>query len=294
MIWSLGGDDLRLHILQHLWPREWLMLRSLCGAADRFLAQREVQEGLIAMLSEDAFALTSPFWQTLRKAIVLNGPAFNLLTSAFAAMGRAGAVGGASTCRGGRARLLGRCFTVAAQMGRSNVVTLALRSKADLEQRINGQSALDGAAQAGHLGVALALLEARANAQQTAVGRWTPLMRATQGGHLKLCELLLKEGVDPDEWADRMTALDIAEAHSHQGVFALLRSKSAKRFLELPPAKQKVRALPSGFGALPKPPRPAASTARNGSRGVLCGSAVLHLSTRRISIPAGQDEDDED
>lgn len=32
-----------------------------------------------------------------------------------------------------------------------------------------------------------------------------------------------------------------AQAHSHQGVFALLRSKSAKRFLELPPAKQKAQ-----------------------------------------------------
>lgn len=288
---------MRLHVFQHLWPREWLTLRSLCGAANRFLVQQEVQEGLIALLSEDAFALTSPFWQTLRKAIVLNGStATRLLTSAFAAMGRSKSPRGAamaSSCRGGRARLLGRCFTVAAQMGRSNVVTLALRSKADLEQRINGQSALDGAAQAGHLRVAEALLEARALAQQTAFGRWTPLMRASQGGHLQVCELLLKEDVDPDEWADRMTALDIAEAHSHQGVFALLRSKSAKRFLELPPAKQKVSwALPScPGGQLPKPPRPAASSARHGSRGVLWGSAVLHLSTTRISIPGDEDED---
>ena len=60
---------------------------------------------------------------------VLNGPAATgLLTSAFAAMGRTKSPGAAmASCRGGRARLLGRCFTVAAQMERSNVVTLALR-----------------------------------------------------------------------------------------------------------------------------------------------------------------------
>ena len=66
------------------------------------------------------------------QAQVLNGPAPGLLTSAFGAMGRTGPRGAptasSAACRGGRARLLGRCFTVAAQMGRSNVVTLALRA----------------------------------------------------------------------------------------------------------------------------------------------------------------------
>ncbi len=56
-------------------------------------------------------------------------------------------------CRGDRRRLLGRCFTVSAQMGHANLVTVALRCKADLEQRINGQSALDGAAQSGQVRV---------------------------------------------------------------------------------------------------------------------------------------------
>lgn len=270
------------------------MARKLCSVAHRFLSQEDVQEGLIALLSEDAFALTSPFWQTLRKAIAQNGPSQSILASAFAAMGRVPPSGSMeSRCRGDRRRLLGRCFTVSAQIGHANLVTLALRCKADLEQRINGQSALDGAAQSGHVQVAEALLAARASARQTALGRWTPLMRASQGGHLQICDLLLKEGVDTDEWADRMTALDIAEAHSHERVFTLLRSKSAKRFLELPPDKQKAQALTkalSGVASAVKMPRRARNT-----RGVLCGSAVLHMSSSsRISIPAAQSDDEDD
>eukprot|EP00438_Fugacium_kawagutii_P010611 Skav227435 [mRNA] locus=scaffold203:206988:209317:+ [translate_table: standard] len=76
-------------------------------------------------------------------------------------------------------------------------------------------------------------------------------MRAAQGGHRDVCDLLLKAlpgGVDPDEWADRMTALDISEAHSHASVSGLLRSHSAKRFLELPPSKQKANRVPVGRG----------------------------------------------
>jgi hypothetical protein len=70
---------------------------------------------------------------------VLNGStATRLLTSAFAAMGRSKSPRGAamaSSCRGGRALLRGRCFTVAAQMGRSNVVTLALRLLASVSHQ---------------------------------------------------------------------------------------------------------------------------------------------------------------
>ncbi|CAK8997701.1 Ankyrin repeat domain-containing protein 17 (Ankyrin repeat domain-containing protein FOE) (Gene trap ankyrin repeat protein) [Durusdinium trenchii] len=161
-------------------------------------------------------------------------------------MARPGPVGAsapaaaAAPCRGGRARLLGRCFTVAAQLGHANLVTLALQCKADIEQRINGQSALDGAAQFGQTRVVKALIDARAATTQTAPGRWTPLMRASQGGHIEVCQLLLSDGAHPDEWADRMTALDLAEAHQHARAVGLLRRQGARRFLELPPAKQKV------------------------------------------------------
>ncbi|CAJ1372591.1 unnamed protein product [Effrenium voratum] len=204
---SAFGDDVRLHIFDYLWPKEW-MLRAccLCGVARQFLSQRDVQEALVAALSEEAFALTSPLWQTLRRAMAVGsssspGSPAGWLRAAFAAMGRApgapgarapgtgtsgSALGGASSCRGGRARLLGRCLTTAAQAGQAPLVALALESRADIEQRINGQSPLDSAAQHGQVAAAKALLEAGAVAVQTAPGRWTPLMRATQGGHLQV------------------------------------------------------------------------------------------------------------
>ena len=101
-----------------------------------------------------------------------------MLKPAFTVMGRPAAR--ATSCRGGRSRLLGRCFTVSAQTGDVSLVTLALQCRADIEQRINGQSALDSASQAGQVHIAEVLLQARASATQTAQGRWTPLMRAAQ------------------------------------------------------------------------------------------------------------------
>ena len=101
-----------------------------------------------------------------------------MLKPAFLVMGKPAAR--TTSCRGGRSRLLGRCFTVSAQMGHVRLVTLALQCRADIEQRINGQSALDSAAQAGQVAIAEVLLQARAAAAQTAQGRWTPLMRAAQ------------------------------------------------------------------------------------------------------------------
>ena len=75
-----------------------------------------------------------------------------MLKPAFTVMGRPAAR--ATNCRGGRSRLLGRCFTVSAQTGNVSLVTLALQCRADIEQRINGQSALDSASQAGQVQIA--------------------------------------------------------------------------------------------------------------------------------------------
>ena len=67
------------------------------------------------------------FFPCLSKA--LNGPGPQaLLKPAFAAMARSPGCEKSTACRGGRARLLGRCFTVSAQMGHANLVTLALQS----------------------------------------------------------------------------------------------------------------------------------------------------------------------
>ncbi|CAE7189612.1 EHMT1 [Symbiodinium pilosum] len=242
-------------------------------------------------LPEDAFALTSPMWHLLRSAIAARSPcSLAMLKPAFIVMGRA--TGRSTSCRGGRSRLLGRCFTVSAQNGNAAVVTLALQCRADLEQRINGQSALDSAAQAGHLDIAETLLRARAVATQTARGRWTPLMRAAQGGHVKVCELLLAAGVDPDEWADRTTALDVAVSLSHHEVVKTLQARSARRFLELGPIQQRPSLTMNAREALWQ-------NLRRPRRGVLCSSASLPLQPRaRIAatdLAAGSEgEEDED
>ena len=58
-----------------------------------------------------------------------------------------------------------------------------------------------------------------------------------QGGHLKVCELLLASGVDPDESAERTTALDVAVSLSHlearnpKGFFSQSSSSSLQRYL---------------------------------------------------------------
>ena len=100
-------------------------------------------------------------------------------------------------------------------------MALAIRSRADLEQRINGQSALDCAAHNGHLGCLELLLAGQAQPSQTAPMRWTPLMRAAQGDHLEICLRLLDATASPDEYgdlpgrgrSDKCTALDVAEVN---------------------------------------------------------------------------------
>ncbi|CAE7237493.1 EHMT1 [Symbiodinium sp. CCMP2592] len=265
-----------------------LTCAKVCQAARRFLSRQDVRESLVTSLPEDAFALTSPLWRLLRSAIAAGSPCSTaMLKPTFTVMGRPAAR--ATSCRGGRSRLLGRCFTVSAQTGDVALVTLALQCRADIEQRINGQSALDSASQAGQVQIAEVLLQARAAATQTAQGRWTPLMRAAQGGHLKVCELLLASGVDPDEWAERTTALDVAVSLSHLEVVKALEAKQARRFIELPAARRKVAASTSFRGALESFRRPS----RRSGRGVLCGSASLPLQPR-VRIPAADAESDEE
>ena len=91
-----------------------------------------------------------------------------MLKPAFTVMGRPAAR--ATNCRGGRSRLLGRCFTVSAQTGNASVVTLALQCRADIEQRINGQSALDSASQAGQVQIAEVLLQASRGSDSDGAG----------------------------------------------------------------------------------------------------------------------------
>ncbi|CAE7204563.1 Ankrd17 [Symbiodinium natans] len=291
-LWAFSfSDDVRLQIFEHLWPKEWLLTcHKVCRAARHFFSRQDVRESLIMALSEDAFALTSPLWRLLRSAIAADSPcSTSMLKPAFLVMGKPAAR--TTSCRGGRSRLLGRCFTVSAQMGHVRLVTLALQCRADIEQRINGQSALDSAAQAGQVAIAEVLLQARAAAAQTAQGRWTPLMRAAQGGHVRVCELLLTAGVDPDEWADRTTALDVAVSLCHHGVVKALEAKRARRFLELPPDRRRSEASKSTRITLMSKQRP---PRRASGRGVLWGSASLLLQPR-VRIPAADEaESDEE
>lgn len=297
---SPDGDDVRVRVCENLWPQEWIRTCScLCRVAKQFFARREVVVGLLSQLPEDTFALTAPFWPLLRRGI--GSGAVRFLEPAFAVMGsrQAGRLIG-----GDAARLLGRCFTVAAHLGSVEIVAVALRSGADVEQRINGQSALDGAAQAGRLDVVEALLAARAAAAQTAPGRWTPLMRAALAGHAAVCSRLLEARAPADECAERATALDVAEANARGPAAEALRARAARRFLELRPeergpAAPAPRPLRGGEplaaprrqpGGLPRGGLRAGGFGRGGRlrpgphelggglpRGILTGSAVLHL-----------------
>ncbi|CAE8702395.1 unnamed protein product [Polarella glacialis] len=236
---ACGGDDLRLRICEHLWPQEWAgRCGYLCRAARDFSTRRDVRVSLLGLLPQDAFALTSPLWRLLKRGIAAEAVGF--LEAAFTAMSPRQPLRaqGCNTNCGSPTRLLGRCFTLAAQQGALDLVVLALRCLIDVERRINGQSALDSAAQGGHLGIVNALLAARAAPAQTAPARWTPLMRAALGGHKEVCACLLDAGAPLDEYADRSTALDVADANDHGQVAAQLLELAGRRYLELRPVER--------------------------------------------------------
>lgn len=297
------ADDIRLGVCGHLWPQEWLRsCTCLCRVARRFFARRDVRMGLLALLPADAFTLVSPLWQLLRRGIHVGTVDF--LEPAFAVMGsrQTCKVSAAGAANGSSSRLLGRCFTLAAQKGASNLVDIALRCRADLEQRINGQSALDSAAQAGHLSIVRSLLLAQALPAQTAASRWTPLMRAALGGHLDVCTCLIGARALLDQYADRSTALDVADANGHVHVVAKLHACSARRYAELRDAERRpaaaARPVPALHGMATAPAdagagrrgergrlRPGPASLGGGlPRGVFSASAVLHL----------RDEEDEE
>lgn len=224
---------MRIGVCLWLWPREWLGSCShVCRSATDFLARREIRISLVAALPESAFTLTSPLWKLLRHAVLSR--ALGFMSPAFAAMGMRSEVSN-SDGRGGRARLLGRCFALAAQHGFGELVRLAIKCGAEVDLRINGRSALDHAAQRGHVDIVSMLLSARASPAQTAVARWTPLMYASLGGHVDVCECLLRGGAPLDEHTERSTALDVAEANGHIEVADKLKSWQASRYLELRP-----------------------------------------------------------
>lgn len=230
------SDDIRLRVCEFFWPREWLgFINSTCRSTRTFLCRRDTQIAILSLLPEDAFTLTSPLWQLIRLGFAVGKQLF--LEAAFAAMAQGRDSDGCGAV-GRRTRLLGRCFTLAAQRGIVGLVALALECGVDVEQRINGQSALDGAAQSGHVSVVDMLVIARAEPGQTAATRWTPLMRAALGGHKDVCHLLLEVRAPVDQFAERTTALDVALANGHEHIAAALKESSAKRYLEMRPAER--------------------------------------------------------
>lgn len=327
-----GPDDVRIHICEHLWPAEWMTLFArICRGTRDFTTRRDVRIGLFRLLPESAFMLTSPLWPLLRRGISLG--AASLLEPAFEAMGGplrdqvSHATGICDTkehvelnIAGGRAfngdgfhqaRLLGRCLTLAVQQGSTEFVALALRCKADLTQRINGQSALDTAAQMGNLVPVELLLAARASPGQSAPSRWTPLMRAALGNHVLTCRRLLDADASIDDFSDRTTALDVAEANRHHDVAACLRERRARRFLELRADEKVVMPMERQLSRVPQAAdtglparsaqarsstasrrlRPGPHSSRGGlPRGVHAGSAVLQL--RHLREDSGSDGED--
>jgi ankyrin repeat protein len=134
-----------------------------------------------------------------------------------------------------KANKLGDAMTVAARIGRTDLLDYLLRAKAPVELR-----ALLTACEHGHSGLALALLKAKAPADPTAVetaikhGRravvatllaWgikapeNALEIAIRGGHLDVLQLLVDSGVPVDD-----TALRVAAQAGLAGAVAIIRN----------------------------------------------------------------------
>ena len=88
-------------------------------------------------------------------------------------------------------------------------------------------SALFMAAQAGQVKAARVLLEHQADSELCDQQQCTPLIKASQKGHVQVVALLLGHGADIHREAQGWTALKLSEATGHEEVAVLLREHGA-------------------------------------------------------------------
>lgn len=99
-------------------------------------------------------------------------------------------------------------LTVAAERGDAAEVRKLIASGVDLNERDkSGYTALVWAARNGSMGVAKALIEARAdvNARDCAINGWTPLMHAIHKNNNEMARLLMDRGADVNAKAGKCT-----------------------------------------------------------------------------------------
>jgi ankyrin repeat protein len=108
---------------------------------------------------------------------------------------------------------------------------LALLSAAvPLDATFNSNSALTIACQAGHAGVAAALMAAGADYNEMQTTDWTLLHGASEAGHLAVVQALLAAGADKEarEWGG-CTALHVASLYGNLAVVAALLDAGADK-----------------------------------------------------------------
>lgn len=125
---------------------------------------------------------------------------------------------------------------VAALGGRSDIVHLLLRYKADPNQKnSSGMTPLHAAAMAGHVETARLLLlhGARPNDQDQRGN--TPLYCAAWDGNEDMVDLLLEHGADLHIRTEMgESVMDLASGHRHEGVMGILERAGAVRLGDVP------------------------------------------------------------
>ena len=116
-------------------------------------------------------------------------------------------------------------FVHAAAEGDVDMVVMLLSQGARVDVRDQGFTPLLAAAQGGHTKVCKLLLDTgKANVKETTPDGDTPLLLAAEKGHTEVCELLLANGSDLEERLPRSleTALHYAALYNHPD-YAMLR-----------------------------------------------------------------------
>lgn len=110
-------------------------------------------------------------------------------------------------------------FPLLAACRHGHVETIHLLIQREADVNLNSGSALAIAAQNGHLGAAMLLIESGACVNSSrSTGTYSALMAASDNGHIEVARLLLDKGADINLTVDENSALYLASEGSHVDV----------------------------------------------------------------------------
>lgn len=122
-----------------------------------------------------------------------------------------------------RARDLRKAEPTAEELSDWTAASATLRRLVRINVGEDSATALVGAARQGHADVCKLLVQHGADVQGAGLAGEAALCEAAFGGHFRVCEVLLAAGDMP--WQAVVAALEIAEAHGHLDVAAMLRGR---------------------------------------------------------------------